>query len=84
VGRTAYDGFMTSWGNTRQKACAYASGALFVTAFTLAVYSFRSNLDMVPLAALALVLGIICAAGVWANGLTANPDHDAEWSEAIR
>lgn len=64
---------MTSWGNTRQRAAAFAALGLFIIAMLVADFSGAGAL-------LLLFAGIICTAGVWALGLpkSTRPD-DADW-----
>jgi len=69
---------MTSWGNTRQRAAAYAAVILFALAMLLATTSLRGW------ALLPMMAGFVCTAGVWALGLPQrmpSPD-DAEWRES--
>ena len=78
----AYDGVMTLGGNPKQRAATASAVASFAVAIICGLAGFA------PAALLLMVLGIVCAVGIWATGLSPASDEaseaEAEWSKSIR
>ena len=77
---------MTFRGNTKQRVSLYGSAASFVISILCAIEAMTGGDGVyLALAAFLAVLGVICAAGVWACGLTRSDDaEEQEWADSIR
>jgi hypothetical protein len=71
---------MTSWGNTKQRACAGAAIGFFIVAILCGIESTNSGAAafMKGAAIVTLVFGLISLGGIWSMGLAKGTDPD-DW-----